>query len=161
MPLSGLPSEVDVSWFHDITRNPHIYVALLVNSAGKLVATSNRVGSEAQRVASMIKAAEVLARGLSVELGRGEMHTLQLSTQRAHILVTPIGKAHYLIVLTSKDAPLELIFVYMQRLIKQLDEEDISRALQQKPASPLDDLDADELIEAVTEWLHNGGDSNR
>ena len=161
MPLSGLLSEVAVSWFHDITRNPHIDVALLVNSAGKLVATSNRIGSEAQRVASMIKAAEVLARGLSVELGRGEMHTLQLSTQRAHILVTPIGKAHYLIVLTSKDAPLELIFVYMQRLVDQIDEDHLAEALRGPASDSLADLDVNELIEAVTEWLHNGGDSRK
>ena len=150
-----------MSWFHDITRNPHIDVALLVNSAGKLVATSNRIGSEAQRVASMIKAAEVLARGLSAELGRGEMHTLQLSTQRAHVLVTPIGNAHYLIVLTSKDAPLELIFVYMQRLVDQIDEEHLAEAIRGPASESLADLDVNELIEAVSEWLHNGGDSRK
>jgi predicted regulator of Ras-like GTPase activity (Roadblock/LC7/MglB family) len=150
-----------LSWFHDITRNPHIEVALLVDSTGRLVATSNRIGSEAARVAAMIKAAEVLARGLSAELGRGEMRTLQLSTATSHMLVTPIGAAHYLIVLTTKDAPLELIFVYMQRLIEKLDEDDIALALQKKPRSPLDDIDTEELIEAVTEWLHNGGDSRR
>ncbi len=147
-----------MNWFHEIIQNPHIDVALLVDSAGKLVATSNRVGSEAQRVASMIKAAEVLARGLSAELGRGDMHTLQLSTGTAHVLVIPVGKAHYLIVMISKEAPLELISVYMQRLVNRIQEEGVSSVLHEFSASPLDDLDIDELIEDVTNWLHNGGD---
>ena len=87
------------------------------------------------------------------------MHTLQLSTQRAHVLVTPIGNAHYLIVLTSKDAPLELIFVYMQRLVDQIDEEHLAEALRGPTSDSLADLDVNELIEAVAEWLHNGGDT--
>ncbi|MEP7288504.1 MAG: roadblock/LC7 domain-containing protein [Chloroflexota bacterium] len=150
-----------MSWFNDITRHPHIDVALLVDSAGKLVATSNRIGSEAQRVASMIKAAEVLARGLSAELGRGEMHTLQLSTASSHMLVTPIGVDHYLIVLTTKDAPLELISVYMQRLTDHIDQDEIEAVLEPPIDAVLDDWDTDSLIEAVSEWLHNGGDSPR
>jgi predicted regulator of Ras-like GTPase activity (Roadblock/LC7/MglB family) len=141
-----------VSWFYEITRNPHIDVALIVDETGKLVATSNRIGSEAQRVASMIKAAEVLARGLSAELGRGDMHTLQLSTRSGHLLVMPIGHAHYLIVLTSKDAPMDLIAAYVQNLINNMQEDEISAVLK-KPPSPLDDLNVEELIAEVVEWL--------
>lgn len=148
-----------MSWFEDIAQNPHVDLALLVDSGGKLLASSNRVSSEAYRVASMVKAAEVLARGLSAELGRGDMHVLQLSTANAHLLVTPIGLTHYLIVMTNKSAPLELVSVHMQRLVSHLDEADILAALPQSAVSPLDDLDVDELIEAVSEWLHNGGDS--
>ena len=147
-----------MSWFNDITQNPHVDLVLLVDSTGKLVATSNRTGEQASRVASMIKAAEVLARGLSAELGRGEMRTLQVTTATSHLLVTHVGMDHYLIVLTSKDAPLELLFVYMQRLVNSLDDEDIAAVLQQSGNSPLDDIDVDELIEAVSERLHNGGD---
>ncbi len=150
-----------MSWFHKITRNPHIDVALLVDSAGRLMATSNRIGSEPQRVASMIKAAEVLARGLSAELGRGEVRTLQLSTATSHLLVMPIGTAQYLIVLTARDAPLDLVLVYMQRLVEHVDEKDLAAALKESSASPLDDVDTDELIEAVSEWLRNGGDSGK
>lgn len=142
-----------MSWFHEITRNPHIDVALLVDSAGKLVATTNRIGSEAQRVAAMIKAAEVLARGLAAELGRGEMHSLQLSTQNGHILVMPVGEAHYLIILTSKDASLELIYHYVQRQLSDMQEDEIAAALRQPVRSALDDLDVQELIEAVSDWL--------
>lgn len=163
-----------LSWFNQITRNPHIDVALLVDNGGRLVATSNRIGSEAQRVASMIKAAEVLARGLSNALGRGEMHSLQLSTRQGHLLVVPVGAIHYLIVLTSRDAPLELIFSYMHRLLERMPEDEIATALREDSSgasvvqaheqpvaekSPLDDIDVSELIEAVADWLHKGGDS--
>jgi predicted regulator of Ras-like GTPase activity (Roadblock/LC7/MglB family) len=150
-----------LSWFYEITHNPYIDVALLVDSNGKLVATSNRVGSEAQRVASMIKAAEVLARGLSVELGGGEMHSLQLSTQFGHVLVLPVGVAHYLIVLAGKDAPLELITVNMQRLLGDMDEDALAAAIRKPIESPSDDFDVDELIDAVSEWLHRGGDPDQ
>jgi predicted regulator of Ras-like GTPase activity (Roadblock/LC7/MglB family) len=145
---------VPLSWFHEITRNPHIDVALLVDSAGKLVATTNRIGSEAQRVASMIKAAEVLARGLAIELGRGDMHTMQLSTKNGHLIVMPAGTAHYLIVLTSRDAPLEIVSDSMQRLLDNLQEEELNAALQRPVRTPFDDLDIEELIESVTDWLH-------
>jgi predicted regulator of Ras-like GTPase activity (Roadblock/LC7/MglB family) len=144
-----------LSWFHDITRNPYIDVALLVDGAGKLVATSNRIGSEAQRVASMIKAAEVLARGLAMELGRGEMHTLQLSTKAGHLIVMPAGAAHYLIVLTGKDAPLDDIAVTMQRLLENMQEDELAEALQRPVRTPFDDINLEELYEAVTEWLHS------
>lgn len=148
-----------MNWFHELTHNPHIDVALLVDSIGKLVATSNRIGSEAQRVASMIKAAEVLARGLSAELGRGEMRSLQVTTQNGHVLVLPAGASHYLIVLLNRDAPLELIFGYVRRLIDHVEEHDLDTVLQ--PTESLDDLDVDELIDAVSEWLRAGGDASR
>ncbi|HVO43699.1 MAG TPA: roadblock/LC7 domain-containing protein [Aggregatilineales bacterium] len=144
-----------MSWFYDITQNPHIDVALLVDSTGKLVATTNRVGSEAQRVASMIKAAEVLARGLAIELGRGEMHTMQLSTKNGHLIVMPAGSAHYLIVLTNRDAPLETVTDEMQRMLGGLQEDDLKAALQRPVRTPFDDLDIAELIDAVTTWLHS------
>jgi predicted regulator of Ras-like GTPase activity (Roadblock/LC7/MglB family) len=141
-----------LSWFHDITRHPNIDVALLVDGMGKLVATSNRIGSEAQRVASMIKAAEVLARGLSAALGRGDMHTLQLSTRAGHLLVIPIGTAYYLIVLTTKNAPMDTIADYLQDLVAHLSEEEMLE-MTQRPKSLLDDLDINELISEVVEWL--------
>jgi predicted regulator of Ras-like GTPase activity (Roadblock/LC7/MglB family) len=142
-----------VSWFDDLASNQHIEVALLVDNLGTLVAASDSANDEARRVASMIKAAEVLARGLSVELGRGEMRAMQLSTAQAHLLVTPVGVKHYLIVLIDKNAPMELLLVYLKRLTDSLTEDEINSAI-----VSLDDLDASEIIDAVTEWLHNGGD---
>jgi predicted regulator of Ras-like GTPase activity (Roadblock/LC7/MglB family) len=146
------------SWFHEITHNPHIDVALLVDHNGRLIATSTRIAGEAQRIASMVKAAEVLARGLTSELGRGDVRSLQLSTQAGHLLALPVANTHYLIVLTGKDAPLELIFTYTQRLIEQLADEALTAFVKQAITSPLDDVDVDELIDAVSEWLHEGGD---
>jgi predicted regulator of Ras-like GTPase activity (Roadblock/LC7/MglB family) len=145
-----------LNWFHELTHNPHIDVALLVDSLGKLVATSNRIGREAQRVASMIKAAEVLARGLSAELGRGEVRSLQVTTQNGHVLVLPAGPTHYLIILLNREAPMELILNYVQRLIDHMKDDNLDISLE--PSESLDDLDVNELIEAVSEWLHAGGD---
>jgi hypothetical protein len=104
----------------------------------------------------MIKAAEVLARGLSAELGRGEVRSLQVTTQNGHVLVLPAGASHYLIVLLSREAPIELILNYVQRLIDHMDDDNLDIILE--PTDSLDDLDVSELIEAVSEWLHAGGD---
>jgi len=148
-----------LSWFYEITRSPYIDVALLVDNNGRLVATSNRVGSEAHRVASMIKAAEVLARGLSAEMGRGEIRSLQLSTRNGHVLVLPVGESHYLIALAGREAPLELIFIYIQRLLNRINNEALAAFTE--PVSSLDDVNVDELIEAVSAWLHSGGDPDQ
>jgi predicted regulator of Ras-like GTPase activity (Roadblock/LC7/MglB family) len=148
-----------VSWFHEITRIPYIDIALLMDGLGRLVATSNRVGSEAQRVASMIKAAEVLARGLSLELGRGDMNTLQMSTRAGHLLVRPVGTAHYLILLTARNAPLDRVFESVQQLLDGMEDAEISAVLKKPSRSALDDLDVQDLIAAVTDWLNAGGDS--
>ncbi|MCC7449753.1 MAG: roadblock/LC7 domain-containing protein [Anaerolineae bacterium] len=148
-----------MSWFYEITRSPYIDVALLVDNNGRLVATSNRVGSEAHRVASMIKAAEVLARGLSAEMGRGEIRSLQLSTRNGHVLVLPVGESHYLIVLAGREAPLELIFIYIQRLLDRINNEELAAFTE--PVSSLDDVNVDELIDAVSAWLHSGGDPDQ
>lgn len=140
-----------MSWFQEIVQNPYIDVALLVDERGNLTATSNRSEADTRYLASMVKAAEVLARGLSAELGRGDMHMLQLSTRLGHLLVMPAGIAHYLIVLTNKSAPLELIMDYMQRVVERIPDE--------QPLSDDDEWNVQAIIDAVIDWLHSGGDS--
>ena len=148
-----------LSWFHEITRNRYVDVALLVDNTGHLASSSRRVGSAANRIAPMINAAEEIAHGLATALDLGAMRMLQLSTQSGHLLVLPVGATYYLIVLMGRGAPLELLISYIQRLIGRLSEEEIILALK-SGASPLDDLDVNELIDAVSEWLHSGGDSD-
>ncbi len=150
--------ENGLGWFHEITRNPYIDVALLVDNTGRLIATTNRIGSAAKRVAAMIKAAEVLASGLAQAWGQGEMDSLQLSTQLGHVLVIPASKVHYLIVLTSYEAPMDSICDEMRHLIAHMPEDEIAAAL--RPPSDLDGLNVQELIDAVSNWLQQGGDSD-
>jgi len=121
-------------------------------------------------VASMIRAAEVLARGLADALGRGEMHLLQLTTQDGHILVIPCGAAYYLILLTGVNAPLEAITTTIQQTLRNIPESTITNALNQlqspqslpersqRKSSPFDEFDVQDLIESVSNWLAAGGD---
>ncbi len=148
-----------MSWFHEIVSNPHIDVALLMDGGGRIVATSSQTSSETRRAVAMIRAAEVLAHELSSELGRGAVNLLQISTVSGHVLVMPVGSAHYLVLLTQRAAPLELIRTYLHRLLENMPETEIAAAFQGIPYSPWDELNVDDLFTALSEWLHNGGDS--
>jgi predicted regulator of Ras-like GTPase activity (Roadblock/LC7/MglB family) len=148
-----------MSWFHEIVSNPHIEVALLMDGGGRIVATSSQASSETRRAAAMIRAAEVLAHELSSELGRGAVNLLQISTVSGHVLVLPVGSTHYLVLLTQRAAPLELIRTYLHRLLENMPETEIAAAFQGIPYSPWDELNVDDLFNALSEWLHNGGDA--
>ncbi|MCS6871098.1 MAG: roadblock/LC7 domain-containing protein [Anaerolineae bacterium] len=148
-----------MGWFQEVAANPHIDVALLMDSSGYLVATSQQATTESRRVAAMLRAAEVLADGLASELGRGEVTLLQISTADGHLLLMPAGRRHYLVLLTQRGAPLELLRTYLSRLLEDLPEAEIASAAQSIPYSPWDELSVDDLFNALSEWLRNGGDS--
>ncbi len=148
-----------MNWFQEIAANPHIETALLVDGGGRLVAASRRANAEARRIASMTRAAEALAHALADELRRGEFLLLQITTADGHLLVMPVGSAHHLVLLTQRAAPLELLRTYLSRLLEDLPETEIAAASQHIPYSPLDELSADDLFNALSEWLRNGGDS--
>jgi predicted regulator of Ras-like GTPase activity (Roadblock/LC7/MglB family) len=148
-----------MSWFQEVAANPHIEVALLMDGGGHLIAASQQANTETRRAAAMLRAAEMLADGLADELGRGEVTLLQISTAEAHVLVMPAGSTHYLVLLTQRGAPLELLRTYLSRLLEDLPEAEIAAAAQGIPYSPWDDLSVDDLFNALSEWLHNGGDS--
>lgn len=148
-----------MSWFQEIAANPHVETALLMDRGGRLIATSQQADAETRRVTAMIRAAEMLADGLASELGRGEVRLLHITTADGHLLVMPVGSVHYLIVLTQRAAPLELLRTYLSRLLEDLPETEIAAAAQHIPYSPWDELSVDDLFNALSEWLHNGGDS--
>lgn len=148
-----------MNWFQEIAANPHIEVALMIDGGGRLVATSQEANTQVRRAATMIRAAEMLARGLAAEFGRGAVTLLQITTAEGHLLVMPVGGAHYLILLTQRGAPLELLRTYLSRLLEDLPEAEIAAASQNLPYSPWDELSVDDLFNALSEWLHNGGDS--
>ncbi len=148
-----------MSWFQEVSANPHIEVALLIDDVGRLVATSQPANAPSRRAASMLRAAEMLADGLAGELGRGRVTLLQISTADAHVLVMAAGASHYLVLLTPRAAPLELLRTYLSRLLEDLPEAEIAAAAQNLPYSPWDELSVDDLFNALSEWLRNGGDT--
>ncbi len=146
-----------MSWFQEVATNPHIEVALLMDGGGHLIAASQQANTEFRRAAAMLRTAEMLADGLAEELGRGTVTLLQISTADAHVLVMPAGSSHYLILLTQRGAPLELLRTYLGRLLESLPEDEIAAAAQGIPYSPWDELSVDDLFNALSEWLRNGG----
>jgi hypothetical protein len=110
-------------------------------------------------IASMIQAAEVLAQTLSAESKRGSLQLIQIATTKACVVIFPLLRsAFHLTVITDRNVTLEDIVARIEELLLEIDISEL-RALQElipKPKPVLRDdgeLNAQELIEAVREWL--------
>ena len=143
------------AWFQDIMDIPYVQAAFLVNKAGQLIAASQRPAADGQHLSAMINAAEALARGLTEALDRGTMRMLLFSMTDSHLLAFPAGTAHYVIILTARDAPLALVIFHIQRILNQRVSEDSPHLTIGGSPSSLDDVDVEELIESVSRWLQS------
>jgi predicted regulator of Ras-like GTPase activity (Roadblock/LC7/MglB family) len=128
---------------------------LLANNQGRLLRTSRPIKSDDELLPSMIQAFEVLAQTLTAEFGYGEARMVQISTERSHIVLYPlIGSTYYVVVIAERAAPLMLLLVELERVLASLSKNDFA-AYDDAPPQSSDsfELDAQELIEAVEEWL--------
>ena len=82
---------------------------------------------------------------------------IQISTELGHILLFPMmDSMYYVVIMIERTAPLMLIMVELERALGKLTQEDFDPfdeavLLSDYPS----DLDADEIIEAVQEWLRH------
>jgi len=147
-----------MDWFERLAVNPHIESVLLADNQGRILRSTRPLGSDAETAASMLQAAEVLAQSLSAEFGCGEAKMLQISTKREHIMLFPLmNSTYYLVVMVERVAPLMVVMTEIERAMTSIDMEELA-ALDERPSIRSDDtpvLDAEELIEAVREWLRS------
>lgn len=114
----------------------------------------------------MVQAADVLANTILSEFGRGPIQMLQISTSSEHLLIFPLPlSSFHLVLIVDYEASLKEVLDVLERLLPEIDLSALSLAREQplRPAiTPLDDseLDANELIEAVREWLQGRASSN-
>jgi predicted regulator of Ras-like GTPase activity (Roadblock/LC7/MglB family) len=146
-----------MDWFDRLGRNQHIDRAFLLDDRGRIQRTTQELPGDSDLAASMLQSAEVLAQALADELGCGEARMLQISTEKTHILLFPLANStHYLVVLVARTAPMMLIMVELERVLDQIDYTELAR--NEERIGSTDDtpvLDAQELIEAVREWLRS------
>lgn len=138
-----------MDWFDRLVANRYIEVALVTNNQGQLLRSSRAFGRDDEMLPSMLQALEMLAQTLTTELGCGAAHMVQLSTEQGHLLLFPVlQSAYYVVVMVEKTAPLMLVIIGVERALRDLTEDDFT-IFDDAP-----ELNADELIEAVREWLH-------
>lgn len=147
-----------MDWFERLAVNPHIESVLLADNQGRILRSTRPLGSDAETAASMLQAAEVLAQSLSAEFGCGEAKMLQISTKREHIMLFPLlNSTYYLVVMVERVAPLMVVMTEIERAMTNIDLDELA-AYDERPMMRSDDtpvLDAEELIEAVREWLRS------
>jgi predicted regulator of Ras-like GTPase activity (Roadblock/LC7/MglB family) len=146
-----------MNWFERLVGNRYIDVVLLANNQGRLLRASRPISSDDDLLPSMLQAFEVLAQTLTSEFSVGVAKMIQISTELGHILLFPmVDSTYYVVVMVERTAPLMLIMVELERALSKLKQEDFDPfdeavLLSDHPS----DLDADELIQAVQEWLRH------
>jgi predicted regulator of Ras-like GTPase activity (Roadblock/LC7/MglB family) len=144
-----------MDWFERLAGNQYVEAVMLANNQGRLLRTSRSMRSSDELLASMFQAAEVLAQTLAEECGLGSAEMVQISTQFGHLMLFPLADStHYVVVMAERSAPLLLLMVEIDRVLKTVTADDLE-TLSQVVGQPddLTELDAAELIEAVREWL--------
>ena len=148
-----------MTWFEQLCSTPHVKTVLVTDTEGRILRSSRPMLSLDELIASMIQAAEVLAQTLSAESKRGSLQLIQIATTKAYVVIFPLLRsAFHLTVITDRNITLEDIVAHIEELLPEIDLAEL-RALQQtipkpKPMLPDDsELNAQELIEAVREWL--------
>jgi|SRR5690606_16061068 predicted regulator of Ras-like GTPase activity (Roadblock/LC7/MglB family) len=144
-------------WFERLENNAHIEAVVIADTQGRILRTTRPLTSDQEMVASMFQSLEVLAQTLSDELRSGKASLIHLITEYSHILLYPLlDSAFFLVVELERSAPLMLLAVELERIIAEVkasDFEDMRRSL--APTEGHSELDAQELIDAVQEWLRN------
>jgi len=144
-----------MNWFERLAGNRYIDVLLLANNQGRLLRSSRPLSSDEELLPSMLQAFEVLAQTLTTEFAVGAAKMIQISTELGHIILFPlVASTYYVVIMVERSAPLMLVMVELDRTLSRLKQEDFdsfeeAMLLSDQPS----DLNADEIIEAVQEWL--------
>jgi predicted regulator of Ras-like GTPase activity (Roadblock/LC7/MglB family) len=144
-----------MDWFERLAGNQYVEMVLLSNNQGRILRSSRPMRSSDELIASMFQTAEVLAQTLAEEFGLDAAEMVQLSTQRGHLMLFPLERStYYVIVVAERSAPYLLLLVEIGRVLKTITSNDLA-VYGQVVGQPDDlaELDAAELIEAVREWL--------
>jgi predicted regulator of Ras-like GTPase activity (Roadblock/LC7/MglB family) len=144
-----------MDWFERLTNNRYIDMVMVINSQGNMLRASRPLSSDDEMLPSMLQALEVLAQTLTTEFAIGAAKMIQISTEFGHIILFPvISSAYYIVIMVERAAPLMLIMVELDRTLSKLTQEDFdpfeeAMLIADQPS----DLDANEIIQAVEEWL--------
>lgn len=144
-----------MDWFDRLVSNRHFEAVILTDNQGNLLRSSRAMGDSDETLPSMLQAMEVLAQTLTAEFGCGEARMVHVATEIGHLMLFPlVNSSYYLALLAGRNAPLTLITVELERVLRKLTSDDL--VAYDKPvvlAEESSDLDAQEIIQAVEAWL--------
>lgn len=153
-----------MDWFDRLVSNRHLEAVILTDNQGNLLRSSRAMGDADEALPSMLQAMEVLAQTLTSEFDCGEARMVHVATELGHLMLFPLlNSTYYLALLAGRNAPLALITVDLERVLRKLTPDDLvayeKSALLSEESG---DLDAGEIIEAVEAWLRRRptGDNN-
>lgn len=94
---------------------PDVEAAAVVSLDGLAIASFLPAGMEEDRVSAMSAALLSLGERISSELGRGSLDEVYIKGERGYVVLTPVGEAAVLTVLTRHQTKLGLLFLVMRR----------------------------------------------
>ena len=104
------------------TRVPGVEAGLVVTHEGLPIASALPPDADEERIAAMCAAAHSTAERICKELGKGEVQMSFVRGEGGYVLVTSAGPNAILMVMTSPEAKLGLLFLEMRRLAKEIEE---------------------------------------
>lgn len=145
----------DLDWLSRLAKNPHIEAVIIADNDGYILHSSRSLRSDQEYLASMFQALAVLGQTLAQEFASNTMHFVQLTTENNHILLYPlIDSTYFLVIETLRTAPLMVLTIELERIIAEVVAADLLSRQHKAVLERQDvDLNAEELIDAVREWL--------
>jgi predicted regulator of Ras-like GTPase activity (Roadblock/LC7/MglB family) len=139
-----------MNWFQTLGTNRYIRGIMVLDQQGRLLRSSLAVSSDDELLPSMLQAMDVLAQSLADELELGRTQMVLASMDRAYLLVFPLFQAsYYIALLIDRLAPIAALIPSLERMLSSLTEDEL------ESVDPLPDLNADEIIQAVADWLRH------
>lgn len=143
-----------MQWLDRLKSNPYITALVLASDEGVVLQSTRPLRSDDEQIASMIQVFEVLAQTLADAAQYGSADVVHMATSQEHLVLFPLlHSRYYLLLVLERSAPLQLVMVEVQRVLKNIQMGDIEDDRLVIDDTPV--LDAAELIEAVQNWLHN------
>jgi len=97
-----------------------VEASAIVSVDGLIIASALPAGSEEDRVAAMSAAMLSLGERIAQELGRGQLEQVYVRGDKGYVILKSVGEEAVLTVLARANAKLGLIFLEMDRAVKEL-----------------------------------------
>jgi hypothetical protein len=99
---------------------PDIEASALISEDGLMIASALPQHVEELRVAGMSSTLLSLGTRAATELERGDLHQVLIRGERGYAIMVTAAQGTMLLVLTTKDAKLGLVFLDMSRAVEQI-----------------------------------------
>ncbi len=118
--MASRPEELNRILRHLQTGTPDIEASALISEDGLMIASALPQHYEEVRVAGMSSTLLSLGLRAATELERGQVEQVLIRGQQGYVVMVAAAPGTMLLVLTTKDAKLGLIFLDMSRAVEAI-----------------------------------------